>query len=201
MFLLWFITGRSPSNFHDGNPSQQSDQNGSCKARLNWDKQPNSKHSLASVSARTHQRDIKQMMSAIDQALGPKAGADRKLYALYQCTRKIQQQLGMDDLEYIGTMLCPEYEEYMSNVREAFDILNKSTSNEARTAKIALASGLLNEDSNKARAMKMLGVSRRTCDLAIQHKMSFSQADSAHQAAKNLMPAQRWVECCADKLL
>lgn len=199
-------------------PGPQQANSNKCKGKLTWDKvrigvgsrhchtqqssdaknvdpaNDNTRgatHSYAAVTVRTKQRDIRQMMAAVEGALASTAGPDRKLAALLPCVAKLQKALGMDDRELMATILYPEFKEYLDNVKATFSRLNESGSNEARSAKIAIASGLLNENSNKAAARRDLGVGRRTANQAVQHKKAFGAAVSAHEAAKALMPTPR----------
>lgn len=171
--------------------TQQSKSKAKCLGKLAWDKDAGSKHSYLSVSERTRQRDAQKMMQAINKALGNMAGPDRQLAAVLPCVDKLQKLVGTEDKEYIASLLCPQYKQYIDNSKKVFTRLNESCSNEARAAKIALASGLLTEFSVKAKATELLGVSRRVVNQAIKHNKSFFDAATAHDAAKALTPTPR----------
>lgn len=169
----------------DGKPT------GGCKTKLAWDHDSTTGHSYANVSARTRQRDAKAMMAAISNALGTCAGPDRVWAAVMACLPTLRQSLGKEEQDRVEDILNPELRKYIDNVKNAFALLNKSNSNEARAVKIALAAGILDNHCSKAKATQLLGVSKRIINQAIKQRKEFFAAPTPHLAAKALMPKQR----------
>lgn len=183
--------GTSPVSDHTQKEAHDNNSKAKCRNKLSWAQPKVDSHSYSSVTDRTRQRDVQKMMKAIDSALGSKAGTDRQLAAVLICADKLQKTLGTEDQELLATMLCPQIHGYIENTKETFGRLNESSSNASRAAKIAIASCMLNESSNKSLATRFLGVSRRTINQAILHNKAFKNAATAHEAATALQPTPR----------